>query len=85
MSDDTIDRLNKKIAELQARRDRLRARERERDRKLDVRRKIILGGTLLALAKHDSAIADQVQKLVDGLENRDAKAFEGWELGEESK
>ena len=84
-----VERLDKQIAEADARRDQLvarrqraRARERERERKRDARRKIIIGGALLARARAgDAAYISIVQELLHGLGERDAKAFEGWELG----
>jgi hypothetical protein len=40
-------------------------REKERNRKLDDGRKIVLGGCLIAAMRDDPALRDQVGKLVD--------------------
>ena len=79
---DPIAALDKRIAELQARRQRHLAVNRERERRRDRQRRIILGGGLLARARNGDAAA---QRLVDGIRGgltreSDRKAFEGWEL-----
>ena len=55
------------------------ARQKERERKADTRRKVILGGLLLDAAEKDPRYARVVQTLIDRI-SRDAdhKAFEGW-------
>lgn len=59
----------------------LQARLSEAERKLETRRKIILGGLLLDAAEKDEKFARVVQVLVGRMSrDQDTKAFEGWEL-----
>lgn len=51
---------------------------REKDRRDDTRRKIILGGAVLARAAEDPAWAAAVRKVLKGLPERDRAPFEGW-------
>ena len=79
MAESRIDQIDAQIARLQARRKLALARSREAERKRDTRRKVILGGALLALARAgDSAAASTLGKLLAGLPERDRKPFEGW-------
>ena len=81
MATDTIERIEKRIAVLEARRDRHKARQRERDRKRDTRRKILLGAALLARARSgDAPAVTLVSKLLDGLSARERAVFDGWTL-----
>ncbi len=49
-------------------------------RKLDTRRKIILGGALVDLAERDSNAAAMIERLIRNLpREQDRKAFEGWD------
>lgn len=71
--------LQEKMRQLQARADAIQARQRQRDRKADTRRKVILGGVLLDRAERDPRMAQFVAKLVSELTRvQDRKAFEGW-------
>ena len=80
MATDTIAALDKRIKELQARRAAVVGRERERERKRDTRRKVILGAGLLALVRKGDPAAEQVYGRVRaGLDAGEAKPFEGWE------
>ena len=57
MADTEFQRVDKRFAQAKARLQRIRNRERTKQRKMDTRRKVILGGALLDLAVHDSAAA----------------------------
>ena len=54
------------------------ARERERERKLDARRKIIIGGAVLAWAERDAAARQVAERILDQLDERDRTPFNGW-------
>ena len=55
------------------------AKIRERDRRADARRKIILGGALLARAGKDEKWANALRAILRGLPEKDQAAFQGWE------
>ena len=58
----------------------LKNREATKARKLDTRRKIILGGALFDLAERDSNAAAMIERLIRNLpREQDRKAFEGWD------
>ena len=78
---DQLASLDRRIRELQARRQRLVLLDRERERKRDRQRRIILGGGLLAKARNgDSTALSLIEGIRGGLRREsDRKAFEGWE------
>ena len=56
-----------------------KARQRDKTRKLDARRKIILGGALIERAARDPSAARLIEDLVSNLSRQqDRKSFEGW-------
>jgi hypothetical protein len=77
-----IQALDERLARLRAERDRLAARASRSERKRDTRRKIVLGGTVLAALEHEGlpAIPTQTELLrwLDGRLQRpqDRKVFE---------
>lgn len=72
--------LQAKMAQLQARAEAIQARQRAAQRKVETRRKVILGGLLLDRAQRDPRMAAFVAKLVGELTRaQDRKAFEGWQ------
>ena len=72
--------IDERIAQLQARRAAMLARERDRARKRDTRRKILLGSGLVALVREGDTEAEQVYRRIRaGLDERSAKALDGWE------
>ena len=80
MSETELDRAEKRYAQAKARLQALRNRESTRQRKLDTRRKVILGGALLDLAERDSGAAAMVERLIRNLSrDQDRKAFAEWE------
>ncbi|MEM7005609.1 MAG: mobilization protein [Pseudomonadota bacterium] len=80
MAETELERAEKRYAQAKARLQGLRNREATRKRKLDTRRKVILGGALLDLAERDSGAAAMVERLVRNLSrDQDRKAFAEWE------
>jgi len=64
--------LDRRIEQLQALRQRRLALARERERKRDTRRKVIIGGGLLALIRRgDQAAAEVGRKILQGASKRD--------------
>lgn len=79
MAETELERAEKRYAQAKARLQALRNREATRQRKLDTRRKVILGGALLDLAERDSGAAAMVERLVWNLSrDQDRKAFAEW-------
>lgn len=80
MAETELERAEKRYAQAKARLQGLKARETTRKRKLDTRRKVILGGALLDLAERDSGAAAMLDRLVRNLPRaQDQKAFADWE------
>lgn len=79
MAETELERAEKRYAQAKARLLALKNREATKARKLDTRRKIILGGALVDLAERDSNAAAMIERLVRNLpREQDRKAFEGW-------
>ena len=78
----TSERIEKAKLAVQQAKARLQAienRQSEADRKLDTRRKIIMGGLLLDAATKDERYAKVVAALMARIDrDNDRKAFEGW-------
>ncbi len=80
MADTELERAEKRFAQAKARLQGIRNREATKQRKMDTRRKVILGGALLDLAERDSGAATMLDRLVRNLPRaQDQKAFAGWE------
>ena len=80
MVETELERAEKRYAQAKARLLALKNREATKARKLDTRRKIILGGALVDLADRDSNAAAMIERLVRNLpREQDRKAFEGWD------
>ena len=79
----TLERIEKARLAVQQAKARLQAienRQSEAQRKLDTRRKIILGGMLLDAAAKDDRYAKVVNALLARVErDNDRKAFDGWQ------
>ena len=67
MAETELDRAEKRYAQAKARLLALKNREATKARKLDTRRKIILGGALVDLAERDSNAAAMIERLVRNL------------------
>lgn len=81
MAETSLEKLERQYQQAKARLEAARAREREKNRKLDARRKIILGGALIERAARDPEAARMLATLVAGLgRQQDRKAFEAWPL-----
>ena len=82
-----LERAQKRLAQAKARVQALQARATHQERKLDTRRKVILGGGLIERARRgDEGARRLLRAILDGLERPvDRKAFEGWTMegGEE--
>lgn len=82
MAETELERAEKRYEQAKARLQALKNREATRQRKMDTRRKVILGGALIDLAARDSNAAAMVERLVRNLpRDQDRKAFVGWSLG----
>ena len=78
-AEDALARAEREYEQARARLQALRARQATRERKLDTRRKVILGGALIELAGRDEGARTMLDRLVDGLSREhDRKAFQGW-------
>jgi hypothetical protein len=79
MAETELERAEKRYAQAKARLSALRNRESTRQRKMDTRRKVILGGALIDLAERDSNAAAMLDRLVRNLPRaQDQKAFADW-------
>jgi hypothetical protein len=79
MAETELERAEKRYAQAKARLQALRNRAATAARKMDTRRKVILGGALVDLAGRDSAAAAMLDRLVRNLpREQDRRAFEGW-------
>ena len=79
MPETELERAEKRYEQAKARLQALKNREATRQRKIDTRRKVILGGALLDLAERDTGAAGMVDRLIRNLgRDQDRKAFDGW-------
>lgn len=77
MTETALERAQRKFEQAKAALDAVKAREAAADRKKDTRRKIVLGGALLELAKADKEASAIVSKLISGLtREHDKRLFE---------
>lgn len=80
MAETELERAEKRYAQAKARLQALKNREAAKERKLDTRRKVILGGALIDLAARDSNAAAMLDRLVRNLpRDQDRKTFEDWD------
>ncbi len=78
-----LERAELQYAQAKARLQALKNRAATQARKLDTRRKIVLGGALVDLASRDDAAAAMLDRLVRNLpREQDRKAFVGWKPGD---
>ena len=81
MAESELERAEKRYAQAKARLQGIRNRAATRQRKLETRRKIILGGALIDLAERDDSAAVMLDRLIRNLSRQqDRKAFADWEL-----
>ena len=80
-----LERAEKRYAQAKARLTALKNRAATATRKMDTRRKVILGGALVDLASRDEGAAAMLDRLVRNLpREQDRKAFVGWSPGDAS-
>ncbi len=80
MAETELERAEKRYAQAKARLQGIRNRAATRQRKLETRRKIILGGALVDLAERDNSAALMLDRLIRNLSRgQDRKAFAEWE------
>lgn len=83
---ESVELAKKRLAQAKARLDALNARIATEGRRLDTRRKIILGGLLLDAATKDQRFAGIVTELAHRISREsDRKPFEGWTLPGEDR
>ncbi|WP_246045551.1 mobilization protein [Rubellimicrobium roseum] len=83
MAETELERAEKRYAQAKARLQALRNRAATEARKLDTRRKVILGGALVDLAGRDASAAAMLDRLVRNLpREQDRRAFVGWSPGD---
>ena len=76
MAETAIQKAQRKFEQAKAALDAIKARDAAADRKKDTRRKIVLGGALLELARTDKAASALVNQLIAGLaRDHDKKLF----------
>lgn len=82
---DSVERAKLRLKQAQARLNDLNARARGHERKVDTRRKIILGGLLIDAATKDPGWNDKLTELLGRISrDNDHKAFAGWSIDQES-
>lgn len=77
---DELEKAQRQLEQAKARVQKLKARARSEERKRDTRRKVILGGILLAEARRDPATAQRVRQWIAALPERDRALFDGSEV-----
>ena len=78
-----LERAEKRYSQAKARLQALKNRAATQERKLDTRRKIVLGGALIDLAARDSSAAAMLDRLVRNLpREQDRRVFVGWTPGD---
>jgi len=83
---ESIELAQKRVDQAKARLAALNARVAAEGRRLDTRRKIILGGLLIDAASKDKRFAGIVSELIHRISrDQDRKPFEGWTLPGEDR
>jgi len=81
-----IERARQQVEQAKARYQALLARQNAEERKLDTRRKVILGGLLIDAAGKDERFGRVIDELMKRItRDHDHKAFEGWQKPEPDK
>jgi polyphosphate kinase 2 (PPK2 family) len=81
-----IERAKQQVEQAKARYQALLARQNAEERKLDTRRKVILGGLLIDAAGKDERFGRVIDELMKRItRDHDHKAFEGWQKPEPDK
>ncbi len=77
---DDLEKAQRQLEQAKARVQKLKAKAKTEERKKDARRKIILGGLVLARAKRDPDEAAKLTQQITALPEKERAAFEGWSL-----
>ncbi len=86
MTETALEKAQRKFEQAKSALDAIKARENAAERKKDTRRKIVLGGALLELARVDKDASAMVNRLIAGLaRDQDKKLFEKKEKAEAEK
>ena len=81
MAETELERAEKRYTQARARLQALKNREAAKERKLDTRRKVILGAALIDLAARDSHASAMLDRLIRNLpRDQDRKTFDGWDV-----
>jgi len=81
-----IEKARQQVEQAKARYQALLARQNAEERKLDTRRKVILGGLLIDAAGKDERFGRVIDELMKRIaREHDQKAFEGWQKPESDK
>lgn len=76
-----LEKAENRLKQAKARVAAIKARQAGSIRKIDTRRKVIVGGALIELASRDAAAAEMLKSIVSGLSReQDRKAVEGWDF-----
>lgn len=73
-----LEAAQKALAKAEAAMKRAAADLAEKDRRADTRRKVIIGGALIARAAKDATAAKALRVLLTALPAKDKAAFQGW-------
>lgn len=73
-----LEQAEKRLEQAKAQVQRARAAEAQKERKADTRRKVIIGGYVLAKARVDPRFWQFIQNTVAEMSEKDRAAFEGW-------
>jgi len=74
-----IEKAKEQFEKAKARLKKAQSKVAAQDRKKDTRRKIILGGLILAQAKQNEQTRNWITSKIATLSERDQKLFDGWE------
>ena len=75
-----LEKIEAQIAKLKAREAKIKAADRAAERKLDTRRKVIIGGLLLDAAEKDESYGRVIDTLMTRMtRDADKSTFAGWE------
>ena len=86
MAETELDRAEKRFAQAKARLQALRNREATKQRKMDTRRKVILGGALIDLAGRDDRAAEMLERLMRNfVRDQDQVPFYNWDWRAEKR
>ena len=81
LAETQLQKLERQFEQAKNRLQAAKTRATTKQRKLDTRRKVILGGALIDLAERDDTAVAMVERLIRNLSrSQDQKAFDGWDV-----